>query len=128
MKKNAKGKPAPKLNTKEPHLIQQITGSKPVKEETKEEEEEFECKYGIFCAHLRTAGNCAFPHRRHHYLLLNLVPPADHLPDLPEDEESGKVSKKERKERKILEKTIKQHIDVDALTKQEQLNKETLAA
>ncbi len=87
MKKNGKDKPKPINNEKQPHLIQQITATTPFKEETKEEEEEeFECKYRIFCAHLRATGTCAFPHRRHHYLLLNLVPPADHLPDLPEDE------------------------------------------
>lgn len=122
MKKNGKSKPAARAK-KEPHLIEQLAGSKPTKEETREEEVA-ECRYGIFCAHLRAAGCCVLPHRRHHYLLLNLVPPADHLPDPEDDEQEGKASKRERKERKILEKTISQHIDVAALTKQEQLNKE----
>lgn len=61
-----------------------------------------ECKYGIFCAHLRMAGACSYPHRRHHYLLLNLVPPANHLEDLEEAEEEVKLSKRQRKEKKII--------------------------
>jgi hypothetical protein len=85
MKTNGKGRqgrPTPKAQ--QSHLILQLTGSKPAKEETKEEEEVVECKYGVLCAHLRAAGACDFPHRRHHFLLLNLVPPANHLEDLEE--------------------------------------------
>ena len=38
-----------------------------------------ECRYGIYCAHLRAQGKCSMPHRKSHFHFLNLVAPAGSL-------------------------------------------------
>lgn len=61
------------------------------------------------------------PHRKSHYHFLNLVAPLDALED-PEIDPKA-LSKREKKEKKIIQKTISSQIDVAALDHQEQLLK-----
>ena len=103
-------KPDKKRVIKQSHLIQRL--GKGIQDE--EEEETVECRYGVLCAHLRARGECLMPHRKSHFLYLNIPPPSTALPD-PDPEEEEKLSKRQRKEQKIMEKTIRENIDVEAL-------------
>lgn len=108
----------------QPHLIQLLGHLKPVA--ALEQQPVLECRYGIWCAHLRANGVCQLPHRKNHYLLLNLVPAECAIDDAGLDEEQ--LSKRERKERKIIEKTISENIDVQALVLREEQRKKEAAA
>ena len=62
------------------HLLSRIV--KGIGKEVEEGNEEgVECRYGVYCAHLRAQGECQFKHRRNHFHFLNLAAPLDCLPD-----------------------------------------------
>ena len=73
------------------HLISKI-GKVVKREEPKPEEIVAECKYGIYCAHLRSEGKCPLPHRRSHFHFLNLVASPNCLED--EEKEEQALSKR----------------------------------
>lgn len=106
----------------QPHLIQLLAQKGP----PAEEQPVAECKYGIWCAHLRASGTCRMPHRKHHYLLLNLAPAESAIEEEAAEEE--RLSKRERKERKVIEKTISENIDVQGLLQREEQRRQDAAA
>ena len=61
------------------------------------------------------------PHRRSHFHFLNMIAPPECLSD--EDKQDLPLTKKERKERKMVEKTIEKQIDIAALDRKELLQK-----